>query len=199
MPRPRRLQPSRDPRRWRSTSGTSAGPPACKLKQLPLRPGRQPRCGARWGCRTSARARQMNATPSPRRSSPSGPDSLAGGPEAVAGNGSSPAGNGSPLAGKRVIDNSNTSGHVPQHARQLFGRPGDGGRSRVFAGRKSGLRYRGYISGHPLPPLISPCTAAPHPWQARGHLPPGPLQDQVGGTPLKSNKCHWSSSRGRHY
>ncbi|KAJ6676078.1 hypothetical protein OIU74_005797 [Salix koriyanagi] len=131
-----RHEPSRDPRRWRSTSGTSAGPPACKLKQLPLRPGRQPRCGARWGCRTSARARQMNATPSPRRSSPSGPDSLAGDPEAVAGNGSSPAGNGSPLAGKRVIDNSNTSGHVPQHARQLFERPGDGGRSRVFACRK---------------------------------------------------------------
>jgi hypothetical protein len=71
--------------------------------------------------------------------------------------------------------------------------------NRVFAGRKSGLRYRGYISGHPLPPLISPCTAAPHPWQARGHLPPGPPQDQAGGTPLKSNKCHWSSSRGRHY
>jgi len=71
--------------------------------------------------------------------------------------------------------------------------------SRVFAGRKSGLRYRGYISGHPLPPLFFRCTAAPHPWQARGHLPPGPPQDQVGGTPLKSNKCHWSSSRGRHY
>jgi hypothetical protein len=148
----------------------------------------------------------MNAAHSPRRSNPSAPASLAGGPERVAGNGYSPAGDGSPLAGKRVIDNSNTSGHVPQHARQLFGCSGDGGRSRVFAGRsrvftgrKSGLRYRGYISGHPLPPLFFRCTAAPHPWQARGHLPPGPPQDQVGGTPLKSNKCHWSSSRGRHY
>ena len=191
MPRPRRLQPSRDPRRWRSTSGTSAGPPACKLKQLPLRPGRQPRCGARWGCRTSARARQMNATPSPRRSSPSGPDSLAGGPEAVAGNGSSPAGNGSPLAGKRVIDNSNTSGHVPQHARQLFGRPGDSGRSRVFAGRKSGLRrpeigssIPGLHIGPSTPPTYFPMHSSPTPlagpwatatWPAprpgRGHPP----------------------------
>jgi len=193
----------------------------------------------------------MNATPSPRRSSPSAPDSLAGGPEAVAGNGSSPAGNGSPLAGKRVIDNSNTSAHVPQHARQLFGSPGDGGRSRVFAGRISGLRrpeigssipglhigpraparpatfrasrrrwpesglrrpeigsspagnrvfdtgatYRAIHSPHLFPHAQHP----PHPWQARGHLPPGPPQDQAGGTPLKSNKCHWSSSRGRHY
>ncbi|KAJ6757855.1 hypothetical protein OIU74_027020 [Salix koriyanagi] len=78
---------------------------------------------------------------------PSTSDSLAGGSETVAGNGSS-------LARKRVIDNSNTSGHVPQHARQLFGRFGDGGRSRVFSGRKSDLRYRGYISGHPLPLLF---------------------------------------------
>ncbi|KAF9672707.1 hypothetical protein SADUNF_Sadunf11G0072200 [Salix dunnii] len=52
----------------------------------------------------------------------------------------------SPLAGKRVIDNGNTSGHVPQHARQLCQGPGDGGRRRVprrpeigsHAGRKSG-------------------------------------------------------------
>ena len=191
MPRPRRLQPSRDQRRWRSTSGTSAGPPACKLKQLPLRPGRQPRCGARWGCRTSARARQMNATPSPRRSSPNAPDSLAGSPEAVAGVRSSPAGNGSPLAGKRVIDNSNTSGHAPQHARQLFGRPGDGGRSRVFAGRKSGLRrpeigssIPGLHIGPSTPPTYFPMHRSPTPlagpwapatWPAprpgRGHPP----------------------------
>jgi hypothetical protein len=77
----------------------------------------------------------------------------------VAGDGSSPAGDGSPLAGKRVIDNSNTSGHVPQHARQLFGCSGDGGRSRVFAGRSrvfagrsrvfdTGATYRAIHSPH---------------------------------------------------
>ncbi|KAF9672698.1 hypothetical protein SADUNF_Sadunf11G0070900 [Salix dunnii] len=73
----------------------------------------------------------MDATPSPRRRSPSAPGSLAGAPRTVAGNGSSPARNASPLAGKRVIDNGNTSGHVPQHARQLCQGPGDGGRRRV--------------------------------------------------------------------
>ncbi|KAF9661362.1 hypothetical protein SADUNF_Sadunf19G0060800 [Salix dunnii] len=129
--------PARDPRPWRSTSCASAGPPACELKQ---RPGRQPRCGASWGCRPSARARQMDATPSPRRRSPSAPGSLAGAPRTVAGNGSSPARNASPLAGKRVIDNGNTSGHVPQHARQLCQGPGDGGRRRVI--------NNGNTSGH---------------------------------------------------
>ena len=76
---------------------------------------------------SSAKGRQ----PSPRRHSPSAPGSLAGPPETVAGNGSSPARNGSPLAGKQVFDNGNTSGHVPQHARQLCRGPGDGGRRRV--------------------------------------------------------------------
>ncbi|KAJ6733281.1 CHITINASE (CLASS IB) / HEVEIN [Salix koriyanagi] len=45
--------------------------------------------------------------------------------------------------------------------------------NRVLAGRKSGLPYQGYLSGHPLPPLFFP-----HPWQAHGHLPPDPPQDQ---------------------
>ena len=180
-------------------SGTSAGPPARKLRQRPLRPGRQPRWWARWGCRTSARARQMNAAHSPRRGSPSAPASLAGGPETVAGNGSSPAGDGCPLAGKRVIDNSNTSGQEPQHARQLFGFSGDGGRSRVFAGRSrvfdTGATYRAIHSPH-----FSPGAQQPHTRGGPvGTTPPGPTQDQAGGTPLKSNKCHWSSGRGRHY
>jgi hypothetical protein len=124
----------------------------------------------------------------------------------VAGNGSSPAGDGCPLAGKRVIDNSNTSGHEPQHARQLFGFSGDGGRSRVFAGRSrvfpgrsrvfdTGATYRAIHSPH-----FSPGAQHPHTRGGPvGTMPPGPTQDQAGGTPLKSNKCHWSSGRGRHY
>jgi hypothetical protein len=112
----------------------------------------------------------MNAAHSPRRSSPSAPASLAGGPEKVAGNGSSPAGDGCPLAGKRVIDNSNTSGHEPQHARQLFGfsgdggrsRVGDGGRSRVFAGRSrvfdTEATYRAIHSPHFPPGAQHPHT-----------------------------------------
>ena len=206
MPRPRRLQPcarsttmalhvrhvSRASSSQAQAAATAAGTPATMLGALGL-----PRLstGSANECRALASEKQPQRARQPGRR-----------PGRVAGNGSSPAGDGSPLARKRVIDNSNTSGHVPQHARQLFRCSGDGGRSRVFAGRsgvfagrKSGLRYRGYISGHPLPPLFFRCTAAPHPWQARGHLPPGPPQDQVGGTPLKSNKCHWSSGRGRHY
>ncbi|KAJ6756879.1 hypothetical protein OIU74_026180 [Salix koriyanagi] len=64
--------------------------------------------------------------------------------------------------------------------------------NRVF---DTGATYRAIHSPH----FLFRCTAAPHPWQAHVHLPPGPTQDQVGGTPLKSNKCPWSSSRGRHY
>jgi len=71
--------------------------------------------------------------------------------------------------------------------------------SRVFAGRKSGLRYRGYISGHPLPPLSSRCTAPRDPRRAHGHHATCPPPRPGMGHPLKSNKCHWSSSRGRHY
>ena len=80
----------------------------------------------------------------------------------MAGNGSSPAGDGCPLAGKRVIDNSNTSGHEPQHARQLFGFSGDGGRSRVFAGRSrvfdTGATYRAIHSPHFPPGAQHPHT-----------------------------------------
>uniref|UniRef100_A0A6N2NK60 Senescence-associated protein n=1 Tax=Salix viminalis TaxID=40686 RepID=A0A6N2NK60_SALVM len=62
--------------------------------------------------------------------------------------------------------------------------------NRVF---DTGATYRAIHSPHLFPHAQHP----PHPWQARGHLPPGPPQDQAGGTPLKSNKCHWSSSRGK--
>ena len=73
---------------------------------------------------------------------------FAGPPETVAGTGSSPARNGSPLAGKQVFDNGNTSGHVPQHARQLCRGPGDGGRRRVS--RRAGIgSHAGRESGHP--------------------------------------------------
>ncbi|KAI9390769.1 hypothetical protein POPTR_008G224310v4 [Populus trichocarpa] len=57
---------------------------------------------------TLARARQMNATPTPRISSPNAPDGLERVPKTVAGIGSSPA-------GKRVIDAGNTSGHEAPH------------------------------------------------------------------------------------
>ncbi|PNT05617.2 hypothetical protein POPTR_014G185516v4 [Populus trichocarpa] len=57
---------------------------------------------------TLARARQMNATPTPRISSPNAPDGLERVPKTVAGIGSSPA-------GKRVVDAGNTSGHEAPH------------------------------------------------------------------------------------
>jgi hypothetical protein len=116
----------------------------------------------------------MNAAPSPRRGSPSAPASLAGGPETVAGNGSSPAGDGCPLAGKRVIDNSNTSGHEPQHARQLFGFSGDGGRSRVFAGRSRVFagRSRVFDTGATYRAIHSP------------HFPPGAQHPHTRGGPV---------------
>ncbi|KAI5566009.1 hypothetical protein BDE02_14G157800 [Populus trichocarpa] len=66
---------------------------------------------------TLARARQMNATPTPRISSPNAPDGLERVPKTVAGIGSSPA-------GKRVIDAGNTSGHEAPTLVRECGNPG---------------------------------------------------------------------------
>ena len=104
---------------------------------------------------TLARARQMNATPTPRISSPNAPDGLERVPKTVAGIGSLPA-------GKRVIDAGNTSGHEAPH-----------------------------FSPSVATALISPAAGL---W-----APASAPQGQSGGTPLKSNKCYFSSGRGNHY
>ncbi|KAJ6756874.1 hypothetical protein OIU74_026176 [Salix koriyanagi] len=110
----------------------------------------------------------------------------------------SPPGNGFrwPENGSSIT--SNTSGHVPQRRPATFsgvpaavaGVGSSPARNRVFAGRKSGLRYRGYISGHPLPPLFFPLHSSPTPvagpWAPATWPDPRPGR----GHPLKSNKYH---------
>jgi hypothetical protein len=151
---------------------------------------RRPQTGLPWPENGSS------ITGTHRATCPSTPGNFAGLPGTVAGDG--------PLAGRksaprrpesRVIDNGNTSGHVPQHAQQLCRHPGDGGRRRVsprpeigsLAGRKSGLRYRVYV-GPSASPTFFPdqatvrCTPTPAagPWapcrlappQARQGAPP---------------------------
>jgi len=77
---------------------------------------------------------------------------------------------------------------------------GRGARARVRVSSLGvGSSIPGLHIGPSTPPLFPRCTAPQHPRRARGHPPPGPTQDQAGGTPLKSNKCHCSSGRGRHY
>ncbi|KAF9678715.1 hypothetical protein SADUNF_Sadunf07G0064400 [Salix dunnii] len=89
---------------------------------------------------------------------PSTPSNFARVPGTVAGDGSHAGRKSGPTpAGNRVINNGNTSGHVPRHAGRLCRRPGGGGRRRVFAGRKSGLRYRAW-SGLQLGQLASLLT-----------------------------------------
>ncbi|KAF9678712.1 hypothetical protein SADUNF_Sadunf07G0064000 [Salix dunnii] len=113
--------PARDPRPWRPP----VGPPAWSSSS-----GQDASHDAK--CRLSTKLGKWMPRPRLGDAAPARP--------------SSPARNASPLAGKRVIDNGNTSGHVPQHARQLCQGPGDGGRRRVprrpeigsHAGRKSG-------------------------------------------------------------
>ena len=50
--------------------------------------------------------------------------------------------------------------------------------------------YRATGFPHFFSRMKMPCPAPQHPWQAHGHHATWPHQDQVGGTPLKSNKCH---------
>ena len=165
MPRPRLgdAAPAR-PAAWRSPRG--------RWLETGLR---RPQTGLPWPENGSS------ITGTHRATCPSTPGNFAGVPGTVAGDGSLAGRKSGPTpAGNRVLDNGNTSGHVPRHARQLCRRPGDGGRRRVFAGRKSGpepagnrVFDTGYISGHRLPPLFSPikhrCTAPQHPRQAHGH------------------------------
>ncbi|KAJ6691262.1 hypothetical protein OIU74_015871 [Salix koriyanagi] len=86
--------PARHPRQWRFTSGTSAGPPACKLKQWPQRPGRQQRCGVALGLPHLSTS-SANEMPRPRlgEAAPALPTAWQDVLETM-------AGNGSPLAGK---------------------------------------------------------------------------------------------------
>ena len=97
-------------------------------------------------------------------------------------------------AGYRVINNSNTSGHVPRNARQLRRGPGRGGRRRVPRWPEIGSSIPGIYRAIGFPHFFPRSSnRAQHPntrGRPMGTMPPGPTPDQAGGTPLKSNKCH---------